>query len=168
MNNYVIYNGELYHYGVKGMKWGVRRYRNADGTLTSKGKKRISKQYAKSSKGAMRDLQKNYQSMYVKSYNRAADEMNRGGIDKFNAAQRKKYGDKYADRDGYMSDYQKHFDKAFAKNWNKTLNEFYSTNKNVQKSKKLIDKYGMTKWDDLARDNEAKIEEVRRAVEKGV
>lgn len=31
---------ELYHHGVKGMKWGVRRYQNADGTLTSAGKKR--------------------------------------------------------------------------------------------------------------------------------
>ncbi len=30
----------LMHYGVKGMKWGVRRYQNADGTLTAKGKKR--------------------------------------------------------------------------------------------------------------------------------
>lgn len=25
MSNYVYYNGELYHYGVKGMKWGVRK-----------------------------------------------------------------------------------------------------------------------------------------------
>ena len=33
---------ELYHYGVKGQKWGVRRYQYADGTLTPAGKKRYS------------------------------------------------------------------------------------------------------------------------------
>ena len=31
---------ELYHYGVKGMRWGVRRYQNQDGSLTNAGKKR--------------------------------------------------------------------------------------------------------------------------------
>lgn len=31
---------ELYHWGVKGMKWGVRRYQNKDGTLTAEGKNR--------------------------------------------------------------------------------------------------------------------------------
>lgn len=30
----------LVHHGIKGMKWGVRRYRNEDGTLTDAGKKR--------------------------------------------------------------------------------------------------------------------------------
>ena len=34
------YNGELYHYGIKGMRWGVRRYQNKDGSLTPAGKKR--------------------------------------------------------------------------------------------------------------------------------
>ena len=33
-------NTELFHYGVKGMKWGVRRYQRKDGTLTSAGKKK--------------------------------------------------------------------------------------------------------------------------------
>lgn len=32
----------LIHYGILGMKWGVRRYQNKDGSLTSAGKKRYS------------------------------------------------------------------------------------------------------------------------------
>ena len=34
------YPNELYHHGIRGQKWGVRRYQNPDGTLTAAGKKR--------------------------------------------------------------------------------------------------------------------------------
>jgi len=33
-------NTTLSHHGIRGMKWGVRRYQNADGSLTAAGKKR--------------------------------------------------------------------------------------------------------------------------------
>ena len=37
-----ISDEELYHYGIKGQKWGVRRYQNDNGSLTPSGKKRYS------------------------------------------------------------------------------------------------------------------------------
>lgn len=40
-NKYILTSdGQLYHWGIKGMKWGVRRYQNADGSLTKAGKSR--------------------------------------------------------------------------------------------------------------------------------
>lgn len=63
MKDGVLYHsdsGELYHYGVKGMKWGVRRYQNKDGSLTSAGKKRRSDDdgYIKEESGGIRVLTK--------------------------------------------------------------------------------------------------------------
>ena len=37
----MIHSNELYHHGILGQKWGVRRFQNEDGTLTEKGRKRL-------------------------------------------------------------------------------------------------------------------------------
>ena len=49
---------ELYHHGIKGMHWGVRRYQNPDGTLTGAGKKRYGETTKKSSKRSTRNAKK--------------------------------------------------------------------------------------------------------------
>ena len=48
--NYILTNErsflseeEFYHWGIKGMKWGIRRYQNEDGTLTEAGRRRLEK-----------------------------------------------------------------------------------------------------------------------------
>lgn len=41
----------IYHFGIKGMKWGIRRYQNKDGSLTLQGKMRYSEDYKRAHSG---------------------------------------------------------------------------------------------------------------------
>lgn len=42
-----VHSDELQHWGIKGQKWGVRRYQNPDGSLTKAGQKRYNKEVEK-------------------------------------------------------------------------------------------------------------------------
>lgn len=75
----------LMHHGVLGMKWGIRRYQNKDGSLTDKGKKH----YAK---GIERQLRKN-EKRYIKERKKYQNDIRRAnkiakdsqsGFDDFN------------------------------------------------------------------------------------
>ena len=62
---------ELYHHGIKGQKWGVRRFTNEDGSLNDEGKKRYNvDSYREISKNEKRkavreDIQKVYDSIKI-------------------------------------------------------------------------------------------------------
>ena len=62
----------LAHYGIKGMKWGVRRYQNEDGSLTAAGKKRQEKTRKKEARKYAAKLRKEF----VSIHNAAADKNN--------------------------------------------------------------------------------------------
>lgn len=132
---------ELYHYGVKGQKWGVRRYQNADGSLTAAGKKKARQEY--------------------KEDNRKAYELGKSATVSGHATARSMKRtiklenklDKQLDRDtkrGNDLGSVSRRTKSLTEKWNASvkttaqLSELYMNNKTAaeQHCKSLIDKYG--------------------------
>lgn len=73
-----VLTSELYHHGILGQKWGVRRYQNKDGSLTEKGRKRYVKMRSQGKKLTEEDTE-----AYKKSMVKALKSGNAKEITKF-------------------------------------------------------------------------------------
>lgn len=132
---------ELYHHGIKGQKWGVRRFQNPDGSLTKVGRKHVSKEYEKYKKLADKDFTNSHTSRYVQAHNRTSDYMN----NKFESEYEKKHGTSY-NVDDYNKAFEKKANELIGKYYNEAADEFIRTNKNVAKTRELVEKYQMKTW----------------------
>lgn len=68
----------IQHHGIEDMRWGIRRFRNYDGTLTEEGKRRYYKNYYKTDRGtshygSMTDAGRKFADKEVKKASRAID-----------------------------------------------------------------------------------------------
>lgn len=80
----------LVHYGIKGQKWGIRRFQNEDGTLTAKGKARSNKDSKRDSKTAKEKARSNKDSKRDSKKSSISDKINSGKKAAINGI--KKYG----------------------------------------------------------------------------
>ena len=146
-----------------GMKWGHRKkYYNTDGTLNDIGKKKASKKLQKYSNKLNKKLSKNHSIRYINAYNKAASDMNNGGIEKYNKKWHekieKKYGKEkaknynYGEDSKYIEEYSKLFNKTLEKHYNNMTLSEAKKNKYYKKGLNLVKKYEMEKWDNLAKD----------------
>lgn len=64
----------LAHHGILGMRWGIRRYHDADGSLTAAGRRRYTKEQAKAEKKDEKWVKKNGEKIYKQAYSKVKGE----------------------------------------------------------------------------------------------
>ena len=120
----MLNDDELYHFGVKGMKWGVHRSQHSEGT-SPKQKARRAKQIKK----AQKKWDKNARKHWTEGYNKAVDYSNKNFVNQLN--------EKYKDYDfsdptnkksqkvykRYVEEYTNGFNSILEKNYREVLGD---------------------------------------------
>lgn len=74
-----IKHSELSHHGIKGQKWGIRRYQNSDGSLTAEGRERylvVGKKYEKLNRRGYRNPKTRADAISIIKYDRDKSQKN--------------------------------------------------------------------------------------------
>ena len=109
---------ELYHHGIKGQKWGIRRFQNENGTLTSEGKNRYNKIQKESAKYEKKSKKQNAKIDNVWEQATRRGIISRSDISRFNY---------YSEKRKLYDDIAKSLKKQ--KLTDKTFDEIHITNK---------------------------------------
>lgn len=149
---YWLKDNELEHFGIIGMKWGIRRYQNTDGTLTAAGKKHYSgptKEEKRETRNLKRSVAAATKNLIEKGNTYAAAEYNvLDAKDKYQKASEKMYLFK-KNRLKAIKDASEQLTQAFelAENPRAARSraiDIYNeaANKLLENNKKMIEKYG--------------------------
>lgn len=164
MSDFYYTNGELYHYGIPGMKWGKRKYYNKDGSLNTSGQQRqLKKEYKaerRATKGlrAKKQVKNKYRQAFDKTYNKGYD-INKRTVDMYNLGSRKsvnRINDKMNAGMSYKKARSQEYAKTFAKSAAKTAAVIYGPAL-ANKAVKSLKKYASDKAAQRANQSLAKI-----------